>query len=117
LLLPLRLLLLEILIDEFRLPQQIGHVLLGHFRETGKYSELLLKLLGELPVFLVPPGLAKGNHLSTDRTGAVLQLGVKSLQVSSEAAKLLGINNGLRHEADLLQLAAERSRTANCPAK
>ena len=53
--------LLQILLDALRLPQEKGDVLIGILDEGGQDVHGLFKFLGELLVFLIAPAVAEGH--------------------------------------------------------
>ncbi len=54
---------LQVLLDPLGFAQQEGDMLIGGAHKVRKHAHRLLKLLGELLVFLVAPGIAQADEL------------------------------------------------------
>jgi len=91
------LLLLQILLDPFRLASEIRDVLVVGVDEALQVAQVLLELFGELQVFLVAPGAAERVQLRGQRRRPIGQVLVELLEHLGEEPQLAGIDNGLSH--------------------
>ena len=80
------------------LRKQIRHVLVRHLGKFFQRLRGLLELVRELGVLLVLPRFAQRREARLQRSHAVLQVAVETLQLLGKAPHLLGIHHGLRHK-------------------
>src|SRR5688500_13023993 len=107
-----QLLLLQVFLDPFRLPQQERGVLIRRVDRAVDEREVLLELFREFLLFLIPPGGAERVKLAGERRHPPLQLGVEELELMSKSAQFGRVDNGLRHARSLLFCSGFRGERA-----
>ena len=72
--------LLQILLDAFRLALQERDVFVGDFEEMLDHVKGHLEFLGELDVLLIAPGVAEPGHLGVQSRQPLAQVAVELLE-------------------------------------
>ena len=99
----MRLPLIKIVLDSLCLAEQGRHLLFRGFSEFVERMEHTVEFLCELGVFLVPPCLAEAYELAVNTDKLCLQITAESLQLSSETAQFIWVNDGLGQNYTSLQ--------------
>ena len=92
---------LQVLVDVFRLPQQVRHMAFIVLQETGDHLHAFFELQAEFLVLLIPPRGAQGSQLVRQRTAVFAQIVVEFLQVPGKIPQFFRIDNRLRHDSIL----------------
>jgi hypothetical protein len=67
------------------------------FEKPAQHLDRLLKRLGELSLFLVPPGAFEVAHASMQAGNQALQVGIKPVQILRETSQFRRIDIGFAH--------------------
>jgi hypothetical protein len=88
---------LQVVVDLFRLADQVRHMLVAELQKTADYLGVFLELLHKSLVFLVAPGTSQQLEVVVKLGEPIPQVRVELLQCSGELTEFFGVHYGLWH--------------------